>query len=53
MRRYIKRNNLISSVELIEFRRCVATVAIKNKKAVDSLRVRLRILIKILNLFIS
>ena len=52
MRRHTKRNNLISSAELIEFRRYVATVAIKNKKAVDSLYIRLRTLIKILDPFI-
>jgi hypothetical protein len=52
MRRYIERNNLICSIELIEFRYCVAAVAIKNKKVVDSLYTRLRIFIKILNPFI-
>ena len=52
MRRYIERNNLIRSIELIKFRCCVATVAIKNKEVVDSLRIRLRILIKMLNPFI-
>ena len=51
MRRYIERNNLIYSIELIEFRRYIAAVAIKNKEVVDSLCVRLRILIKMLNLF--
>jgi hypothetical protein len=52
MRRCVERNNLIYSVELIKFRRYVAAVAIKNKEVVDSLYIRLRILIKILNLFI-
>ena len=52
MRRHIERNNLICSIELIKFRRCVAAVAIKNKEVVDSLYIRLRTLIKILNLFI-
>ena len=53
MRRYTKRNNLISSIELIKFRRYMATVAIKNKKVVDSLYIRLHTLIKMLNPFIS
>jgi hypothetical protein len=52
MHRYIERNNLIRSIELIKFRYYIAAVAIKNKEAVDSLCVRLRTLIKILNLFI-
>ena len=52
MRRYIERNNLIYRTELIEFRCCVAAVAIKNEEVVDSLRIRLRTLIKMLNPFI-
>jgi hypothetical protein len=53
MRRHIERNNLIRNIELIKFRYYIAAVAIKNKEVVDSLRVRLCILIKMLNLFIS
>ena len=52
MRRYIERNNLIYRIELIEFRCYVAAVAIKNKEVVDSLYIRLRTLIKMLNPFI-
>ena len=52
MHRHTERNNLIRSIELIKFRCCVAAVAIKNKKVVDSLYTRLRTLIKILNPFI-
>jgi hypothetical protein len=52
IRRHIERNNLIRSIELIEFRYYIAAVAIKNKEVVDSLYIRLRILIKMLNPFI-
>jgi len=52
MRRHIERNNLIYRIELIKFRYYVAAVAIKNKEVVDSLRTRLRTLIKILNPFV-
>ena len=52
MRRHVEHNNLIYRTELIEFRCYIAAVAIKNKEVVDSLYTRLRILIKMLNLFI-
>lgn len=53
MRGYIERNNLIRSIELIKFRCCVAAMAVEDKKTMDSLRIRLRIPIKMLNLLIS
>ena len=52
MCRHAERNNLICRTELIKFRCCVAAVAIKDKEVVDFLYIRLRILIKMLNLFI-
>ena len=51
--RYTECNNLIYRIELIEFKCCIAAVAIKDKEAIDSLYIRLYILIKILNPFIS
>jgi hypothetical protein len=53
MRRHIKYNNLIYSTGLIEFRRYMAAIAIKDKEVVGSLYIRLCTLIKILNPFIS
>ena len=52
MRRHIECDNLIYRTELVKFRYCIAAIAIKDKEVVDSLYIRLYILIKMLNLFI-
>jgi len=53
VRRHAERDNLVFCTVLVEFRRRVATMAVKDKQTVGSFYLRFCMRIKVLNLFIS